>query len=226
MCISCELHDKWPPLIEFMIWTLLQGMNIGNHYGVWAIVKSHVMDVTRFNETATNFTTTMLPRLITGMPGTTNIPVIDGSNEISFPVQNDTRMTLEEQWSTLIDFRLMLLVFNGIGTALFLVHACLLMPNVIQSFRVKDPALLPETGNAYFRSVLKIHCTFLILETILFDIPAGCLTMELLSLIWEGPLSEATNMEVSKIILALSLTGLAFIALYKGQYSKLSEFIR
>ena len=57
----------------------------------------------------------------------------------------------------------------------------------------------------------------LVMETIVFDIPAGCLTMEILSLIWEGPLPQDVNLRPSKIILALSLTGLAFIALYKGK---------
>lgn len=232
MCISCELHDKWPPLIEFFIWMMLQALNIGNHYGVWAVIKSHVIDITP--RTVVNIT---VVRNVTVGNNMTTTPTTMSSNGIStspycmmkeVAERNYTDMLMEkiniscpglsreEQWSSLIDFRLMLLVFCGIGTVLFLVHVCLLIPNVIQSFRVKDPAMLSETGNAYFRNVLKIHCTFLVLETVLFDIPAGCLTMELLSLIWEGPLDDVTNMKVSKILLALSLIGLAFIAMYKG----------
>lgn len=222
MCISCELHDKWPPLIEFCIWILLQGLDIGNHYGVWAVIQSHVIDIT-----PSTFKNITLPRNITSnrtIATSTTFAAIKNHTEMFTQLRNISVLihdrSPQDQWSSLIDFRLILLIFCGIGTLLFVVHACLLIPNVIQSFRVKDPALLSETGNSYFRSVLKIHCSFLVLETILFDIPAGCLTMELLSLIWEGPLDETTNMEVSKTILTLSLIGLAFIALYKGKKYK------
>ena len=46
MCLSCELHDKWPPFIEFLIWFTLQGINVGNHFAVYIVLQSHVIDLT------------------------------------------------------------------------------------------------------------------------------------------------------------------------------------
>ena len=214
MCISGEIHDKWPPLIEFFIWLLLQAMCIGSHYGVWAIIPSEVIDVTSptlknvtFDVNITTFNDTKL--CITPLENITAAKNCTGMDEIidKLPVQ---------QWEKLLLFRHMLLIFCIIATVVFVSHAILLIPNIVQGFRVKEPALLSETGNAYFRNILKVHCTFLILETLTFDIPAGCLSMEILSQVWEGPLSQEENMRISKIILILSLVGLAFISMYKG----------
>lgn len=82
--------------------------------------------------------------------------------------------------------------------------------------------MLKDTGNAYFRNRLKMHALMLVMETIVFDIPAGCLTMEILSLLWEGPkhqgvaISQDDILLATGIVLSLSLPGLAFIAIYKG----------
>jgi len=247
MCLSCEIHDKWPPFIEFVVWFILQGISVGNHFGVWVVLQSHIIDITNStyrNRTIQNITTTRLPMTLpvnntnltltsslAPLTTTTNMPQTMNTTQSSWtgmftnattrlPVTNLSKyvidQTPEEQWATLLDFREILLVFCIIGATIYVLHAVMLIPNIIQSCRVNDPVSLKDTGNAYFRNRLKVHALMLVLETIVFDIPAGCLTMEILSLIWEGPLSQDVNLRPSKIILALSLTGLAFIALYKG----------
>jgi len=254
MCLSCEIHDKWPPFIEFVVWFILQGISVGNHFGVWVVLQSHIVDITNStyrNRTYPNITTTRLPTtlplnttaldfnltstpaspsLLTEVVTTANMSLESFENITAtgfpnftgtiIPITNLSKyvidQTPEEQWATLLDFREILLVFCIIGATIYVLHAVMLIPNIIQSCRVNDPLSLKDTGNAYFRNRLKVHALMLVLETIVFDIPAGCLTMEILSLIWEGPLSQDVNLRPSKIILALSLTGLAFIALYKG----------
>ena len=64
--------------------------------------------------------------------------------------------TSEEQWETLLDFREILLVFCIVGATLYILHAVVLFPNIIQSCRVADPIMLKDTGNIYFRSRLKV----------------------------------------------------------------------
>lgn len=254
MCLSCEIHDKWPPFIEFVVWFLLQGVSVGNHFAVWVVLRTEVVDITNAtyrNATIPNITTTASPTfapvtLYTGDSGVTgagpliattaqtisstlaqfvNATVVHTLNITANMTANKTingsrlelYQTAEEQWGSLLDFREILLVFCIVGATLYIVHVSLLVPNIVQSCRVADPIMLKETGNIYFRSSLKIHALMLVLETIIFDIPAGCLVMELLSLIWEGPLDEVANMNASQLILTLSLVGLAFIALYKGR---------
>lgn len=218
MCISCEMDDKWPPFIEFMIWFLLMGLNVGNHFGVWLVVKSDIIDITPplyKNATLPNVTSELNETLAT----TIATSIMTNISTTVKTLTNETLVldkTAEEQWEKLIEFRLMFLGFCGVGAALFFLHISALLPNLIQSFRVPDPLALKDSDSPYFSNVLKIHSLMLILESIFFDIPAGCLVMEMLSLIWEGPLGEAKNMEVTKMILTLSLIGLAFIALYKG----------
>ncbi|XP_012562633.1 uncharacterized protein LOC100214234 [Hydra vulgaris] len=191
MCLSCEMDDKWPPFIEFMIWFFLHGLSVGNHFGVWAVVKVMVLDLDYTNKT-----------LLSNATDCYNLTVSNNCTE--YP------------WNKLEKFRTGLLVCCFIGASFFVVHIFVLLPNIIQSFRVPDPLSLKISGGIYFQNLLKCHVILLILETLLFDIPAGCITMEVVSLIWEGPLSIDTNMKASKIIFTLSLVGLAFIALYKG----------
>jgi len=212
MCISGEIHDKWPPLIEFFIWILFQVMCIGSHYGIWALIPEEVINITP---------PLYINKTVLGNSSSTNDSnLIKDITSLNFTMVNLTKkiifQTGPEQWEDLFPFRRLLLIFCIVGTVIFIIHVSLLIPNIVQGFKVKEPAMLKETGNAYFRNILKIHCMLLITETLVFDIPAGCISMEILSQIWEGPLSDADNMRISKIILTLSMIGLAFISLYKG----------
>ena len=62
-----------------------------------------------------------------------------------------------------------------------------------------------------------MHSIMLIFETLVYDIPIGCLVMEVLALVWEGPLTADDDLKSSEVIIGLSLSGLAFIAMYKGK---------
>ena len=239
MCIECEMHDKWPPFIEFMVWFILMAINIGGYFGVWLVVKSKVVDVT-----GTSFcNATRVPMAASNISAsvTTPLPPLTCINNTYYDILRQANRTIQpkflespdDQWSDLLKFRSFLLIFNGLGAGLFVLHIAALLPNIIQSCRVPDPVALKEGGNIYFSNLLKIHCVLLILESILFDIPASCFTMELLAQIWDGPtqtITDAQKMDASKFILGLALVGLAFIALYKGKlcfvflYNLLSEF--
>jgi len=215
------MEEKWPPFIEFMIWFVLMGVNVGNHFGVWLVSKSHIVDVTESSFcNATYFNNSYLQAdnstLFRNEIQCVNLTYVFDVNET---IEKIFLATPEEQWKDLLDFRIFSLSASCIGALLFFIHIGVLLPNIIQSCRVPDPLVLKESDSKYFSNLLKMHCVLLILETILFDIPVGCVTMELLTCIWAGPtetISDPTKMEASKMILALSLIGLAFIALYKG----------
>ena len=81
MCLSCELHDKWPPFIEFLIWFILMGINVGNHFAVYIVLQSHVIDLTHplyRNTSHPNATTPMTPLNLT-------TPTLTESNYTSVP---------------------------------------------------------------------------------------------------------------------------------------------
>ena len=235
MCIECEMHDKWPPFIEFMVWLILMAINIGGYFGVWLVVKSKVVDVT--GTSFCNATRVPIAASNLSASATTPLPPLTCINNTYYDMLRQANRTIQskflespdDQWSDLLKFRSFLLIFNGLGASLFVLHIVALLPNIIQSCRVPDPAALKEGGNVYFSNLLKIHCILLILESILFDIPASCFTMELLAQIWDGPthtITDAQKMDASKFILGLALVGLAFIALYKGKLSLFCVFVQ
>ena len=209
MCISpiCE-DEKWSVLIEFVIFFMFMGMDIGNHSGIFFMLRKQVVECAN---------------------------IISKSKDLVFCAGggNGTASALKPAQEHLSMLHLILLSFIGVGGLLFIVHLGFLLPNLIKSFTEKDMASYRESAHPYFRSVLKGHCLLLILETLLFDIPTGSTIMDIIAQLWKYPdnfncwecatslagIPPDKSMDVSKMYLTLSLVGMAFIALYKGEFS-------
>lgn len=225
MCLSGEISDNWPPLIEFIVFLIFGGLDVGAHYGVYMISKTKILDITghgvynvsRPNTTLSslNLTLTTVSTAINSTLSSTN-GTINNKTNIS-PFMNITRSP-EELWAELIEFRKLYFYVWIIGAVIFGIQVCWLLPNVVKHIMSPDPAVLKEDSAPwYFRMVFPVHVLLLLLGTFLFDIPISCLTMEILSFVWKGEaLSVQEKLDASETMFTLSLVGLSLIALYKG----------
>ena len=199
MCLSEEITNNWPPFIELIVFIIFGGLDVGAHYGVYLLSKSKVIDITG--------------------NAVVNVSHPNSSilNDFSYGFVNKT-LSPEEQWHDLIEFRKIYSSVWYIGAILFCLQVLWLLPNAIKHLMSDDPDLLKEpSAPCYFRSVFIVHVILLVLGTLVFDIPIGCLTMEMLSFIWKGDgISTDEKLAVSQTMVTLSLVGLSLVALYKG----------
>ena len=248
MCLSGEISDNWPPLIELIIFIIFGGFDVGAHYGVYLVSKTKLIDLTvdsirnvsiNANGTSSLTLNSTFPQLQSPMlfmePNRT-VAVQQNITSTNFTAVNATLSSLtnfnisrfmnvtvtpEEQWKELIEFRSLFLYLWFVGAIIFAFQVLWLIPNAVKHIMEADVAVLKDdSAHCYFRSVFLVHVLLLILGTILFDVPIACLTMEMLSIIWSAEnvgLSMDQKIEVSKLIVTLTLLGLAFIALYKGE---------
>ena len=168
MCISCEIHDKWPPFIFFFLWFFFATLNVVGHVGVWLVAKTQVLDIINPNRTQNtiNLQTTFSPNATSGtnssiettpeifrttpetLWGTLNMSFI-GYTSTSFiadmnTTDNDVTPTTlphdDSNWpSDVEDARNIMFAFVGVGIALYIIHMVILLPKVVISFTSKDP---------------------------------------------------------------------------------------
>ena len=75
----------------------LLGISVGNHFGVWVVLQSHIIDITNNtyrNRTIPNITTTQLP--LTLLPTTLNATTVGGSDNHSFPMVTASPVDLQD----------------------------------------------------------------------------------------------------------------------------------
>ena len=236
MCLSFEIEDKWTVFIEFMIFFIFQGLDVGAHAGVFVMIHekvtscanlvSHVTKIPCFkdaNGTIYEFNNTMASLSRAFCPSNT-LYCSGGAN--------GTATSLDSSQKHLDIVHMVFLAFLSLGALLYVAHLGLLLPNLIKAFMVKDMEVYRENGPSYYRNVLKIHVVFLILETILFDIPCGGIVMEFIAQLWKygnfncwecatslAAVPSEMSLDESKKLLVLTCVGMAFIALYKGLYT-------
>lgn len=230
MCLSGEISDNWPPLIEFLVFVIFSGLDVGAHYRVYTISQTGIIDITKDGVYNVSRPNTTLSTALNSTLSTTLATVSTTINSTFFatngtmnqtnlsPFMNITKSP-EELWAELIEFRKLYFLVWMIGAVLFLVQVAWLLPNVIKHIISPDPAVLKEeTAPWYYRHVFPVHVLFLLLGTFLFDIPISCLTMEMLSQIWKGEaLTIQEKMSASETMFTLSLVGLSLISMYKGK---------
>lgn len=244
MCLSGEISDKWTPLIEFFVFFIFQGYNVGAHFGVWIITKTQIVDVTphSYRNTTINASDTSSSSSVLNSPvaaylsdALSTAGNILGSNDSltnntdPFSTYTDNNLqhvnitiSPEEAWEDLLKFREIFYYMCCFGLALFVIHLFILLPNVVKHFLEADPAVLKDEGShCYYRNVFFMNVLMLIFTSFAFDIPIAVLVIRLLEDIWRGDaLLEAQKLDVSSSMVTYSLSGLAFMALYKGKISQ------
>lgn len=236
MCLSLEIEDKWSVFIEFMIFVVLQGLDVGCHAGIFikihekvagcAGLVDHVTKIPCFrdaNGTISFVNNTLINQTLTLCDS--NLLYCAGGG-------NGTANALKSSQEHLDIVHYVLLAFLSLGGLFFIVHVIILLPNLIKSFSEKDMEAFRENAPPIYRHVLKIHVFLLVLETIFFDIPCGSIVMEVIAHLWKAPnnfncwecatslakVPSEVSLVESQEFLGLSCAGIAFIALYKGKH--------
>ncbi|XP_031568516.1 uncharacterized protein LOC116303161 [Actinia tenebrosa] len=138
---------------------------------------------------------------------------------------------LEDHVDTLEVLEYSMMLVMGVGAAIYIVHMIILIPNLCKNFHDPDIALEVEGKVAprYYQNITITHCMFMVLESIIHDIPASCLAMEISVHFWgkndvncwecspiTEPLPKEQSLSNTKLWLALMITGIGLLALYKG----------
>ena len=229
MCFSLEIHHKWPPLIQFLLWFILMSILVFCQFSVWSVAKNHIKD--KVHSTLHK----KIQNDNVAKPlnySTTNLDIFSNATSKVTPSQSGKQKYLEDeasiehdhQWADFMRTRTCLLVFCCFGLLLFLIHIVVLFPWVVKHFLMTETEVIlaKAKDRKYFGNIPKIHSLLLLLETVVFDIPVGLLTIELITCIWRNGvtasmLAEKEAIVVTKIVFKLSLTPLSLIAVYKGK---------
>lgn len=150
-------------LIQFLIYGIFQGFNVATDAGLFVEL----------------FTTQRRCSNLTSRPfHCTSFTPSDNSSSLK-QILKDHVNTLE-----ILEYSMMLVM--GIGAAIYIVHIIILIPNLCKNYRDPDIANEVEGKVAprYYQNIIMTHCIFMVLESIIHDIPASCLAMEISVHFW------------------------------------------
>lgn len=225
-CIGCcsricavfcrEITWKCSYIIQFTVYSILQGYNVASDIGMFFDVFSAVRKCNELHDSSANRTQVD--------PGGTLIHCRQPGN---FTVSD-----LDKHILTLEILQWFFLIFAGIGVGIYIAHLCILLPNLCKHCR--DPGFehevdLPDTPR-YYRNIVHIHTVFMCLETFIHDIPTSCLAVELSVHYfgpaeincWECSLSATSipaeiSLKRSSMFIGLKISAVALISIYKGK---------
>lgn len=225
-CIGCcskicavfcrEISMKTAYIIQFTVYSVLQGYNVASDIGMFFDVFYAVKKCNKIESAS-------------GMNGTQVDP--GGSNSIYCrDPGNFTISDLDKHTTTLEILQWFFLIFAGIGAGLYIAHICTLLPNLCKHCR--EPEFEQEVDSLdtpkYYRSILHIHTVFMCLETFVHDIPVSCLAVELSvhyfgpANCWECAASASSipaelSLVRSSLWIGLKVSAVALITIYKGK---------
>ena len=225
-CIGCcskicavfcrEMTMKCSYIIQFTVYSILQGYNVASDVGMFFDVFNAVRKCNKLGDVSTNGTQVD--------PGETKIYCRQPGN---FTVSD-----LDKHILTLEILQWIFLVFAGIGTGLYIAHICTLLPNLCRHCR--DPGFEHELNSPdtprYYRNIVHTHTVFMCLETFIHDIPASCLAVEL-SVHYFGPaqincwecavsassIPAELSLQRGSLWIGLKISAVALITIYKGK---------
>lgn len=225
-CIGCfsricavfcrEITWKCSYIIQFTVYSILQGYNVASDIGMFFDVFSAVRKCNELHESSANRTQVD--------PGGTLIHCRQPGN---FTVSD-----LDKHILTLQILQWFFLIFAGIGVGIYIAHLCILLPNLCKHCR--DPGFEHEVDSPdtprYYRNIVHIHTVFMCLETFIHDIPTSCLAVELSVHYfgpaeincWECSLSATSipaeiSLKRSSMFIGLKISAVALITIYKGK---------
>ena len=225
-CIGCcskicavfcrEISMKTAYIIQFTVYSVLQGYNVASDIGMFFDVFYAVKKCNKLESAS-------------GMNGTQVDP--GGTNPIYCrDPGNFTLSDLDKHTTTLEILQWFFLIFAGIGAGLYIAHLCTLLPNLCKHCR--EPEFEEEVDSLdtpkYYRSILHIHTIFMCLETFVHDIPVSCLAVELSvhyfgpANCWECAASASSipaelSLVRSSLWIGLKVSAVALITIYKGK---------
>ena len=212
-----DMPMKTSYVIQFVIYVVLQGYNVASDIGMFIDVFNAVQSCEELGGTLPAANTTrgngFESKIHCTQPG------------------NFTFSNLADHITTLVTLQWIFLIFAVIGGGLYIAHLCTLIPNLCKHCRdpeFENDVLSPDTPK-YYRNIIAIHTTFMILESFIHDIPVSCLAMEL-SVHYFGPAeincwecaANASSIPVElslkrgSLWIGLKVSAVALISIYKG----------
>ena len=223
MCMTCcgaickiccaYMSTKVMYLTQFFVYAILQAMNLGVDIGMF-------IDIFFANKRCDD---------LFNDSGGGNGSKTDKTKTQIYCNQsgNLTLSNLDENVRSLVIMEWCIMLIAGIGGAIYVTHLCTLLPNLCQYCKNPDFEHEISDDQKYYQNIISIHSVFMIIESILHDIPITCIAVELCvhyftpANCWECALSPdgVRDLAVNRaaLWLGLKISTVAFVSIYRGK---------
>lgn len=210
-------------LLQIIFYAIFQGFNIGTDFGV-------------FLETSKTYA--RCDELSTGM-----LQPLSNDTNLTRPycvaTENATQALLGEKAATLQLLEGVFFFFICLSGGIYVIHIVVLFPNTCKHWNDENFENMVSEAGPYYQKILQIHTLFLLLETLVHDVPMSCLAVELCAQMWgAGGINcwdcALTPQELPKnpmaqinceMWLGLLLGSIAIVSIYKGKWKVFYLFI-
>ncbi|KAK2551857.1 hypothetical protein P5673_027293 [Acropora cervicornis] len=155
-------------LCQIILYALFQGFNIGTDVGVFFETSKTYQ---RCDELST---ATLVP-----LSNTTNI-----TRPYCVATKNATQAMIGEKASTLQILEGTFFFFMCLSGGVYVIHIVVLFPNTCKHLKDENFENMVTEAGPYYQKILQIHTLFLLLETLIHDVPMSCLAVELCAQMW------------------------------------------
>ncbi|EDO39491.1 predicted protein [Nematostella vectensis] len=200
--------------IQIFLYAGFQGFNIGTDVGIF-------LETTKTYAKCYELATT--PIYLTNTTNTTD--QIYCVNKLA----NATQSHLMDQLQILTILEGTFFFFICLSGAVYMVHIAVLFPNACRHWRDDNFENMLAEASPYYSKVLQIHTYFLLLESVIHDVPMSCLAIEMCAQMWGiGGINCwecASSLEAlpaphaqpgCEMWLGLLLGSIALVSIYKG----------
>lgn len=200
------------------MYAIFQGFNIGTDVGVFLETSQTYK---RCDELST---ATLVP-----LSNKTNL-----TRPYCLDNENATQAMIGEKAATLQIFEGVFFFFMCLSGGVYVIHIAVLFPNTCKHWRDENFENMVAEAAPYYQKILQIHTLFLLLETLIHDVPMSCLAVELCAQMWGAggincwecamkpddlPLNPMGLINCEKW-LGLLLGSIALVSVYKGEYQQ------
>lgn len=202
-------------LCQIILYAIFQGFNIGTDVGVFLETSETYK---RCDELST---ATLVP-----LSNETNL-----TRPYCLHTENATQAMIGEKAATLQILEGVFFFFMCLSGGIYVVHIAVLFPNTCKHWRDDNFENMVGEAAPYYQKILQIHTLFLLLETLVHDVPMSCLAVELCAQMWGAdgincwecatkpgdlPLNPMGLINCEKW-LGLLLGSIALVSVYKGE---------
>lgn len=206
--------------IQIFLYAIFQGFNIGTDVGIF-------LETTKMYSKCNALATTIIY-----VGNTTNVTDhIYCVNSLS----NATQGHLMDQIQTLQILQGVFFFFICLSGGIYVVHIAVLFPNACRHWRDENFENMLAEAPAYYQKILQIHTLFLLLESVIHDMPMSSLAIEMCAQMWgiggvncwecassmELLPTAAQSLPGCEKWLGLLLGSIALVSIYKGKLTNI-----
>lgn len=155
-------------LCQIILYAIFQGFNIGTDVGV-------------FLETSETY------KRCDDLSTATLVPLSNATNltrPYCVATENATQAMLGEKAATLQILEGVFFFFMCLSGGVYIIHIIVLFPNTCKHWRDENFENMVTEAGPYYQKILQIHTLFLLMETLVHDVPMSCLAVELCAQMW------------------------------------------